>query len=70
MASLGAAPHSTAEVAPAWGAADQRQSSPHPDSLIQKGLIRSPRRGQVDFSAPLFAELLVQHHPLGAFDDE
>ena len=70
MASLGAGPYSTAEVARAWGAANQRQTSPHRDSLIQKGLVWSPRRGQVDFTVPLFAEFLLRHHPIGAFDDE
>lgn len=42
MASLGAPPYSTAEVARAWGAENQRQTSPHRDSLLQKGLIWSP----------------------------
>ncbi|MGH9047899.1 MAG: ATP-binding protein, partial [Acidimicrobiales bacterium] len=60
MASLGAAPYSTAEVAGAWGAENQRQTSPHRDSLIKKGLIWSPRRGQVDFTVPLFAEYLTE----------
>jgi hypothetical protein len=70
MASLGAAPYSTAEVSRAWGADNQRQTSPHRDSLIQKGLIWSPRRGQVDFTVPLFAEFLLEHHPMGGFDDD
>lgn len=69
MASLGAAPYSTAEVAKAWGAQNQRQTSPHRDSLIQKGLIWSPRRGLVDFTVPLFAEFLLEHHPIGGFHD-
>ncbi|MGH9304721.1 MAG: ATP-binding protein, partial [Acidimicrobiales bacterium] len=70
MASLGKAPYSSAEVARVWGAVNQRQTSPHRDSLIQKGLIWSPRRGQVDFTVPLFAEFLLEHHPIGAFNDE
>ena len=70
MASLGAPPYPTAEVARAWGAENQRQTSPRRDSLIQKGLIWSPRRGQVDFTVPLFAEFLLEHHPIGGFDDE
>jgi hypothetical protein len=69
MASLGSPPYSTAEVARAWGAENQRQTSPHRDSLIQKGLIWSPRRGQVDFTVPLFAEYLLEHHPIGGFDE-
>lgn len=36
MASLGDPPYSTAEVARAWGAENQRQTSPHRDSLLQK----------------------------------
>jgi hypothetical protein len=70
MASLGTPPYATAEVARAWGAENQRQTSPHRDSLIQKGLVWSPRRGQVDFTVPLFAEFLVEHHPIGGFHEE
>jgi hypothetical protein len=70
MASLGQGPYATAEVSRAWGADSQRQTSPHRDNLLQKGLIWAPRRGQVDFTVPLFAEYLRQHHPMPAFDDE
>jgi hypothetical protein len=70
MASLGEGPYASAEVARAWGAENQRQTSPHRDNLIQKGLIWSPRRGQVDFTVPLFAEFLLDHHPIGGFGDE
>jgi hypothetical protein len=70
MASLGAAPYSTADIARVWGAENQRQTSPHRDSLIQKGLIWSPRRGQLDFTVPLFAEFLLEHHPIAGFNDE
>ena len=70
MASLGAPPYSTAEVARAWGAENQRQTSPHRDSLIQKGLIWSPRWGQVDFTVLLFAEFLLEHHPIAGFHDD
>ena len=68
MASLGAAPYATAEVALAWGAKNQRQTSPHRDSLVQKGLIWAPRRGQIDFTVPLFGEFLREHHPISAFE--
>ena len=70
MASLGEPPYSTAEVARAWGAENQRQTSPHRDSLIQKGLIWAPRRGHVDFTVPLFGEFLLEHHPIAAFNAE
>lgn len=70
MASLGSPPYLSAEVARAWGAESQRQTSPHRDSLIQKGLVWSPRRGQVDFTVPRFAEFLLEHHPIEGFGDE
>jgi hypothetical protein len=69
MASLGTPPYPTAAVARAWGAENQRQTSPHRDSLIQKGLIWSPRRGYVDFTVPLFAEYLLEHQPIRGFDE-
>ena len=69
MASLGAGPYATAQIAQAWGARNQRQTSPHRDSLIQKGLVWSPRRGLVDFTVPLFAEFLREHHPIGGFEE-
>lgn len=67
MASLGPPPYASAAVARAWGAQNQRQTSPHRDSLIQKGLIWSPRRGLVDFTVPLFAEYLLEKQPIKGF---
>lgn len=64
MASLGAPPYPTSAVSLAWGAESQRQTSPHRDALIQKGLIWSPRRGLVDFTVPLFAEYLTEYQPV------
>lgn len=69
MAALGAPPYRSAEVARRYGARDQRGVSVHRDSLIQKGLIWSPRRGQLDFTVPLFAEFLRDHHPFASFDE-
>jgi hypothetical protein len=65
MASLGEGPYPVSEVAHAFGVKDQRRVSMHRESLIQKGLIWSPRRGQVDFTVPLFAEFLKENHPSG-----
>jgi hypothetical protein len=62
MASLGIGPFPVAAVARAFGVDDQRRVSVHRESLIQKGLIWSPRRGQVDFTVPLFAEFLKENH--------
>jgi hypothetical protein len=58
MASLGDGPYPVAAVARAYGVDDQRRVSVHRESLIQKGLIWSPRRGRVDFTVPLFAAFL------------
>jgi hypothetical protein len=69
MAALGEPPYRTREVATRYGAKDARGVSVFRDSLIQKGLIWSPRRGQVDFTVPLFAEFLRENHPLASFDE-
>jgi len=70
MASLGGPPYRSADVAHAYGAKDQRGVSIHRDALIQKGLIWAPRRGQVDFTVPLFREYLERNQPLAGFDEE
>ena len=44
--------------------------SVHRDALIGKGLTWSPRRGQVDFTVPLFAAYLREQHPLSSFVEE
>jgi hypothetical protein len=64
MASLGDGPYPVAAVARAFGVDDQRGVSVHRESLIEKGLVWSPRRGQVDFTVPLFSEFLRQSHPV------
>lgn len=69
MAALGDPPYRSSEVATVSGARDQRGVSMRRDSLIQKGLIWSPRRGQVDFTVPLFAEFLRDNHPLASFEN-
>jgi len=68
MASLPAEPRRSTDVARRYGARDQRGVSMHREALIHKGLIWSPRRGLVDFTVPLFAEFMREHHPLAAFD--
>jgi AAA ATPase-like protein len=68
MAALAEPPYRSADVARGYGAKDQRGVSVHRDALIQKGLIWSPRRGQLDFTVPLFAEYLSENHPLASFD--
>ncbi len=63
MASLGDGPYPVAAIARAFGATDQRRVSVHRESLIDKGLIWSPRRGQLDFTVPLFGDFLRENHP-------
>lgn len=69
MASLETSPYRSSEVANAYGVQDQRGVSVLRESLIGKGLIWSPRRGQLDFTVPLFAEYLRENHPLASFDE-
>lgn len=64
MASLGLGPYKIGEVARAFGANDQRAISAYRESLIQKDLIWSPRRGLVEFTVPLFDDYLRENHPL------
>jgi hypothetical protein len=70
MASLPEPPYRSADIARVYGAKDQRGVSMHRDGLIQKGLIWAPRRGQLDFTVPLFAEYLRENHPIASFDDQ
>jgi hypothetical protein len=37
------------------------------DSLLRKDLIWSPRRGQVDFTVPDFAQYIRRNHPVAEF---
>jgi hypothetical protein len=69
MAALGDPPYRSSAVATRYGAKDPRGVSVFRESLIQKGLIWSPRRGQLDFTVPLVAEYLRQNHPLASFND-
>src|SRR6204780_2213510 len=61
MASLGEGPYPVGEVAAAFGGGNQRRVPIQRESLIQKGLIRSPRRGQVDLPVPLFTAYLKEN---------
>jgi AAA ATPase-like protein len=64
IAELGDGPQHTAEVSAMLGV-DQRGTALARQNLIDiKGLIYSPRRGYVDFTAPLFGDYIRRHHPL------
>lgn len=58
MAGLGPPPYATGDVVRALGKRSARQLSVQRDSLIRKGLIYSPRTGELDFTVPLFADYL------------
>ncbi|MGH2853776.1 MAG: ATP-binding protein [Solirubrobacteraceae bacterium] len=64
IAELGDDPQLTANVAAKLGA-NQRSTALVRQNLIDtKGLIYSPRRGYVDFTAPLFGDYIRRQHPL------
>jgi AAA ATPase domain len=60
MAGLGDPPYATGEIVRALGKRSARQLSVQRDSLIRKGLIYSPRTGELDFTVPLFADYLLR----------
>lgn len=49
------------------------RAKPDADRLFEYrelGRLRDAGRGQVDFTVPLFAEFLIEHHPVDGFRDE
>jgi hypothetical protein len=68
MASLGSGPHSSGEIAKAYGA-KVSTVAPLRSSLIAKGMIWSPAYGSTDFTVPLFDEFICRKFPnAGVFD--
>ena len=63
MAGLGDPPYATGDVVRALGKRSARQLSVQRDSLIRKGLIYSPRTGELDFTVPLFADYMLRRFP-------
>lgn len=62
MARLGDGPYRTSEVAVEAGYPNAGGASFVREGLIAKELIWSPRRGQIDFTVPRFAEHLRATH--------
>jgi hypothetical protein len=58
MAELETPPYATGDLVRALGKRSASQLSVQRDSLIRKGLIYSPRTGQLDFTVPMFADYL------------
>ena len=61
-------PVTSAAVMRAFGATAHQQVTVLRDSLIQKGLVWSPKRGLLDFTVPRFADFLRRHHPVNNFE--
>jgi len=67
LADLGDGPQSTAEVSGRLGMTQQRTAVQRQNLIDAKGLLYSPQRGLVDFTAPLFGDYIRRHHPLADF---
>lgn len=69
MASVGGeGPFRSAAASEAYGAKSTTRTSLQRDGLIKKGLIWAPRRGQVAFTVPRFAEFIREFYPLEDLD--
>lgn len=64
MAALGDGPQSTSSIVARLGRKRLSELSPQRDTLIKKGLIYAADHGQVDFTAPLFADYIRRTYPL------
>jgi hypothetical protein len=64
MASLGAGPYRTGEIAARLGARGPENVAPLRARLIQKGVIYSPEHGVNEFTVPQFDDYLRRNHPL------
>jgi hypothetical protein len=63
MADLGDGPYRSAAVNERLGHRSRGGSSKERDALIEKELIWSPRRGEVDFTVARFADFTARIHP-------
>lgn len=64
IAALGDGPQQVSAIAARAGYRDSTAASPTRDALLKKSLVWSPRRGYLDFTAPMFADYLRRKHPL------
>ncbi len=62
MAELGSGPYKTADIA-AFFKKKGASFGPVRDSLIKKGMIFSPRYGEIDFTVPLFDQFMKRVQP-------
>ena len=63
MAGIGTAPYTTGDIVRALGKRSASQLSVQRESLIRKGLVYSPRTGQLDFTVPMFSDYLLRRFP-------
>jgi hypothetical protein len=64
MAERGKGPHKSGEVTRDLGFSSTTETGAIRDNLIKKGLIYSPRYGQIAFTVPLFDDYMRRTHPL------
>jgi hypothetical protein len=70
MADLGDGPVRTADVAERASYKERASTSVLRESLLNKDLVYSPRRGLIDFTVPLFGNYQRRQNPLAGFDGE
>jgi len=64
LADVGDGPQSTADVSARLGLTQQQTAVQRQNLIDVKGLLYSPQRGLIDFTAPLFGDYVRRHHPL------
>jgi hypothetical protein len=64
LADLGDGARPTAEVSARLGMTPQQTAVQRQNLIDVKGLLYSPQRGLIDFTAPLFGDFVRRHHPL------
>jgi hypothetical protein len=64
MADLGDDPQQVSAIATRAGYKTSTAASPVRDSVLKKNLVWAPKRGYLDFTAPLFADYLRRKHPV------
>jgi hypothetical protein len=64
LADLGDGPQPTADVSARLGMTQQQTAVQRQNLIDLKGLLYSPQRGLIDFTAPLFGDYVRRHHPL------
>jgi hypothetical protein len=64
LADVGDGPQPTAEVSARLQSTQQQTAVQRQNLIDIKGLLYSPQRGLIDFTAPLFGDYVRRHHPL------